>query len=123
MRTSNKLKLIKFQNCYVLEFYFNDELLFSEKYIITLDENEIAVGFDINNIIEHKKTCCLIFTEDFEIIEEENNTILPVGFGLDEIINSLRPGAKYELNNTTFTYWEHELPPPTWDEIMSHVSK
>jgi len=123
MRTSNKVKLIKFQNCYVVEFYFNDELLISEKYIVTLDENKIAVGFDLNNIIEHKKTCCLIFTENFEINEESIDQILPVGFGLDEIINSLRPGAKYHLSNTSFTYWEHELPPPSWEEIMSHVGK
>lgn len=123
MKTANKVKILKFKNCYILEFYFNEELVLSEKYLVTIDENGIAIGFNIDDIIEHKKICCLIFSEDFEIIEEENDAFFPIQIGLDEIINFLRPGAKYQLSNTTFTYWEHELPPPSLDEIMSHVSK
>ncbi len=37
--------------------------------------------------------------------------------GVDTAIAVLRPGAKYDLNNTTFSRWEDELgrEPPTWE--------
>ena len=39
--------------------------------------------------------------------------------GIDTAIQVLRPGAKYDLNNSTFLRWEDELgrEPPTWGEI------
>ena len=43
--------------------------------------------------------------------------------GIDEIIKRLRPGAKFELINMEFAKWEHELPPPTWDEINEIIEK
>lgn len=45
--------------------------------------------------------------------------------GIDTAIQVLRPGAKYDLNNTTFLRWEDELgrEPPTWEEICREVEK
>jgi len=44
-------------------------------------------------------------------------------FGVDVAIKKIRPGAKFTLNNTTIIEWEHELPPPTWDEVMEQLNK
>lgn len=44
-------------------------------------------------------------------------------FGIDVAIKTLRPGAKFTLNNNEFIEWEHELPPPTWDEVMEQFNK
>ena len=43
--------------------------------------------------------------------------------GIDEIIKRLRPGAKFELINMEFSKWEHELPPPTWEEILNLLNQ
>lgn len=42
--------------------------------------------------------------------------------GIDLIIQNLRPGAKFTLNNNEFIEWEHGLPPPTWDEIEEYMN-
>lgn len=42
--------------------------------------------------------------------------------GVDVTIKKLRPGAKFTLCGTIFSEWEHELPPPTWDEIMEQLN-
>jgi hypothetical protein len=42
-------------------------------------------------------------------------------FGLETAIQTLRPGAKYTLEGTNFKDWQHELPPPNWEEVMKLV--
>jgi len=43
--------------------------------------------------------------------------------GVDTAINNLRPGARWDLSNTTFVGWEDEegREPPTWDEIQAEI--
>jgi len=43
--------------------------------------------------------------------------------GVDTAIQTLRPGARWDLSNTTFVGWEDEegREPPTWDEIQAEV--
>lgn len=48
---------------------------------------------------------------------------MDLDFGVDSVIQKLRPGAKYCLNGTNFISWEHELPPPTWEEINKCVEE
>jgi hypothetical protein len=43
--------------------------------------------------------------------------------GIDVSIKKLRPDAKFTLSGTIFSEWEHELPPPTWDEVMEQLNK
>ena len=45
--------------------------------------------------------------------------------GIDTAIQVLRPGSKYDLNNSTFLRWEDELgrEPPTWGEICREVER
>jgi hypothetical protein len=40
---------------------------------------------------------------------------------VDNAIKLLRPGAKVDLYNNTFLYWEHEEDPPTEDEINNMI--
>ena len=35
----------------------------------------------------------------------------------------LRPGAKWEISNTTFTRWEDPRPCPTMDEVKETMEK
>lgn len=42
---------------------------------------------------------------------------------VETAIKLLRPGAVFELYNTIFMKWEHELPPPSWDEINDMMKK
>ena len=44
-------------------------------------------------------------------------------FGIDVTIKKLRPGAKFTLTGTVFSEWEHQLPPPTWEEIIEQLNK
>jgi hypothetical protein len=43
--------------------------------------------------------------------------------GVDTAINILRPGARWDLENTTFLAWEDDegREPPTWEEIGQEV--
>ena len=121
-KDSNKLKILKSEDVYKLIWMNNDEVIFSEKYIISFDSQNNPTNFNMTKIIEHKKDCCLdINDENFEVIEEENFSFI---IGVNDAINDLRPGAKYQLNGKTFTYWEHESQqPPSWEEISLHMKK
>ena len=102
-KDSNKLKILKSEDVYKLIWMNNDEVIFSEKYIISFDSQNNPTNFNLTKIIEHKKDCCLdINDENFEVIEEENFSFI---IGVNDAINDLRPGAKYQLNGKTFTYW------------------
>ena len=43
--------------------------------------------------------------------------------GVDTAINTLRPGARWDLSNTTFVGWEDDegREPPTWEEIEAEI--
>lgn len=121
-KDSNKLKILKSEEGYKLVWMNNDEILFSEKYIIFFDSDNNPTNFNLTEIIEHKKHCCLdIDDKNFQVIEEEENFLFIVG--VNDVIDDLRPGAKYQLNGKTFTYWEHESQPPSWEEISLHMKK
>ena len=38
-------------------------------------------------------------------------------------MNLLRPGAVWEISNTTFTRWEDPRPCPTWEEVVDTMEK
>ena len=38
-------------------------------------------------------------------------------------MHMLRPGAKWEISNTTFTRWEDDRPCPTWKEVEDTMNK
>jgi len=44
---------------------------------------------------------------------------------LNEIMEKIRPFARFEITNTTFTKWEDPTgsQPPTWDEINKQINK
>ena len=44
-------------------------------------------------------------------------------YGIDTAMHLLRPGAKWEISNTTFTRWEDERPCPTMEEILETMEK
>lgn len=44
-------------------------------------------------------------------------------YGINTAINLLRPGAKWEIRNTTFTKWEDPRPCPTWEQIENTLKK
>lgn len=120
-KKSNKLNVLKSEDVYKLTWMNDDEIIFSEKYIISFDSEHNPTNFNLTEIIEHKKHCCLdIDDENFQVVEEENFNFI---VGVNDAINDLRPGAKYQLNNTTFVYWEHESQPPSWEEISLHMKK
>lgn len=43
--------------------------------------------------------------------------------GIDTAMQLLRPGAKWEISNTTFTRWEDPRPCPSWEEVVDTVEK
>lgn len=45
--------------------------------------------------------------------------------GVDTAIQTLRPGARWDLSNTTFVGWEDDegREPPTWEEINEEIKK
>ena len=43
--------------------------------------------------------------------------------GLDTAMNSLRPGASFKLGGGKWIEWEHESPPPTWDELDAELNR
>lgn len=43
--------------------------------------------------------------------------------GIEKTIQKLRPGAKFTLFATSIVDWEHELSPPTWEEVMEQFNK
>ena len=44
-------------------------------------------------------------------------------YGIDTAMQLLRPEAKWEISNTTFTRWEDPRPCPTWGEVMETMEK
>ena len=49
---------------------------------------------------------------------------MPAGqYGVNDAINSLRPGAMYQLENRTFKKWWHHQDAPTWTEIMNECDR
>ena len=43
--------------------------------------------------------------------------------GIDSAIEMLRPGAKWEISNSTFTRWEDDRPCPSMDEVRDVQKK
>jgi len=49
---------------------------------------------------------------------------MPAGrYGVNDAINSLRPGAMYQLENRTFNKWWHHQNAPSWDEIIQESER
>ena len=46
-------------------------------------------------------------------------------WGVDVAVKKLRPNAKFELTNNTFTHWEdpNGMYPPSWNEINEQIEK
>ena len=44
-------------------------------------------------------------------------------YGIDTAMHLLRPGAKWEISNTTFTRWEDPRPCPTMEEVKETMEK
>jgi DNA-binding XRE family transcriptional regulator len=44
-------------------------------------------------------------------------------YGIDTAMHLLRPGAKWEISNTSITQWEDDRPCPTWQELMDTMEK
>jgi len=44
-------------------------------------------------------------------------------YGVNTAMHLLRPGAKWEISNTTFTRWEDDRPCPTWKEVEETMQK
>jgi hypothetical protein len=53
----------------------------------------------------------------------DTNWMPPGRYGVNDAINSLRPGAMYQLENTTFNKWWHHQNAPTWDEIIQESER
>lgn len=51
------------------------------------------------------------------------NTKIYQLYGIDTAMHLLRPGAKWEISNTTFTRWEDPRPCPTMEEVMETMEK
>jgi hypothetical protein len=51
------------------------------------------------------------------------NWMPPGRYGVNDAIESLRPGAMYQLSNTTFTKWWHHQDAPTWQEILDECER
>lgn len=44
-------------------------------------------------------------------------------YGIDTAMHLLRPGAKWEVTNSSITRWEDPRPCPTWEELMETMEK
>jgi hypothetical protein len=44
-------------------------------------------------------------------------------YGIDTAMHLLRPGAKWEISNTTFTRWEDPRPCPSMEEVLETMEK
>lgn len=44
-------------------------------------------------------------------------------YGLTAAMQLLRPGAKWEIQDGTFTRWNDERHPPNWNEIVETMNK
>jgi len=43
--------------------------------------------------------------------------------GLNTAMEALRPGASFTLGDGKWNDWEHESPPPTWDELDAELNR
>ena len=44
-------------------------------------------------------------------------------YGIDVAMSLLRPNAKWEISNTTFTRWDDPRPCPSWEEVQWVMDK
>jgi len=44
-------------------------------------------------------------------------------YGIEVAIKKLRPGCRFTLIGLSIEDWEHQLPPPTMDEIVNQLGK
>lgn len=44
-------------------------------------------------------------------------------YGIETAMHMLRPGAKWEISNTTFTRWEDERECPDMQEVLDTMEK
>jgi hypothetical protein len=44
-------------------------------------------------------------------------------YGIETAMHILRPGAKWEISNTTFTRWEDPRPCPSMEEVKETMEK
>jgi len=44
-------------------------------------------------------------------------------YGIDVAMSLLRPNAKWEISNTTFTRWDDPRPCPSWEEVQRVMDK
>ncbi len=44
-------------------------------------------------------------------------------YGIDVAMSLLRPNAKWEISNTTFTRWDDPRPCPSWEEVKWVMDK
>jgi hypothetical protein len=44
-------------------------------------------------------------------------------YGIDSAMKFLRPGAKWEITNGNFSFWDDPRPCPTWQEVMDTMEK
>lgn len=44
-------------------------------------------------------------------------------YGINTAIHMLRPGARWEVTNTSFTRWDDPRPCPTWEEVIDTMEK
>ena len=44
-------------------------------------------------------------------------------YGIDTAMHLLRPGAKWEISNTTFTRWDDPRPCPKMEEVFETMNK
>jgi hypothetical protein len=44
-------------------------------------------------------------------------------YGIEVAMQLLRPNAKWEISNTTFTRWEDPRPCPSWEEVVWVMDK
>jgi len=56
-------------------------------------------------------------------VPQSEGDLLPGKYGVNDAIESLRPGAMYQLSNTVFTKWWHPLGQPTWNEILDECER
>jgi hypothetical protein len=44
-------------------------------------------------------------------------------YGTDIAIALLRPGARYQISNNTFSQWDDPRPCPSWEEVLETLEK
>ena len=60
--------------------------------------------------------------DESELSEETQQKIYRL-YGVNTAMHLLRPGARWEISNTTFTRWEDDRPCPTWQEVQDTMDK